>query len=50
MQGLYLKNVVFAGECVVEMKGKFDLTPQEFNCQLLHQGEVTGKLRYGGCH
>ncbi|KAK3094659.1 hypothetical protein FSP39_004619 [Pinctada imbricata] len=32
------------GECVVEMKNKFDLMPQEFTCQLLHQGEVTGKL------
>ncbi|OWF40904.1 Phosphatidylinositol 3,4,5-trisphosphate 5-phosphatase 2 [Mizuhopecten yessoensis] len=33
------------GECVVEMKGKFDLMPQVFEFELLHQGEVTGTLR-----
>ncbi|XP_033760174.1 phosphatidylinositol 3,4,5-trisphosphate 5-phosphatase 2A-like [Pecten maximus] len=33
------------GECVVEMKGKFDLMPQVFEFELLHQGEVTGNLR-----
>ncbi|XP_061183284.1 phosphatidylinositol 3,4,5-trisphosphate 5-phosphatase 2-like isoform X5 [Saccostrea echinata] len=33
------------GECVVEMKNKIDINkPQAFECQLLHQGEVTGKL------
>ncbi|XP_022335405.2 phosphatidylinositol 3,4,5-trisphosphate 5-phosphatase 2A-like isoform X2 [Crassostrea virginica] len=33
------------GECVVEMKGKININkPHSFECQLLHQGEVTGKL------
>ncbi|XP_062578333.1 phosphatidylinositol 3,4,5-trisphosphate 5-phosphatase 1-like isoform X3 [Saccostrea cucullata] len=33
------------GECVVELKNKIDINkPQAFECQLLHQGEVTGKL------
>uniref|UniRef100_K1QQH2 phosphatidylinositol-3,4,5-trisphosphate 5-phosphatase n=1 Tax=Magallana gigas TaxID=29159 RepID=K1QQH2_MAGGI len=33
------------GECVVELKGKINVNkPQLFEIQLLHQGEVTGKL------
>ncbi|KAJ8305244.1 hypothetical protein KUTeg_017201 [Tegillarca granosa] len=33
------------GECVVPLKNTFDLMPQEFEYQLLHQGEVTGKIK-----
>ena len=34
------------GECVVALKKKFGPSAQEFECLLLHQGEVTGNLKY----
>ena len=34
------------GECVVALKNKFEQSAQNFECLLLHQGEVTGKLKY----
>ncbi|XP_071165133.1 phosphatidylinositol 3,4,5-trisphosphate 5-phosphatase 2-like isoform X5 [Mytilus edulis] len=33
------------GECVVALKKKFEQIPQQFECMLLHQGEVTGRLK-----
>jgi hypothetical protein len=34
------------GECVVALKKKFGQSAQPFQCLLLHQGEVTGNLKY----